>query len=68
MNRFPDKALLVTFPVKVVLGHYQCPNEGRIVSEGIVHRLGAFDNEGAFSFSNPLVTEDVANARGLRAR
>src|SRR5687767_11302645 len=33
-----------------------------------MNRLGAFDDEGAFSFSNPLVTEEFANARGLRTR
>ena len=30
--------------------------------------LGAFDDEGALSFSNPSVTKEFANPRRLRAR
>jgi hypothetical protein len=55
----------MSFSLEVVLGDDQCLNEGRVVYEHIMDGLGAFNDEGAFSLSNPLVTEEFANARGL---
>jgi hypothetical protein len=47
-------------------------NEGfdarRLVQEHIEYGLGALNDEGAFSVSNPLISEKVSNTRGLCAR
>ena len=40
----------------------------RMVEERIVNGLGAFDGEGAFRVSSPLVSEELSDARRLGAR
>ena len=39
-----------------------------MVQEEVVNGLGAFDDEDAFRLSNPFISEEVTNARSLRAR
>lgn len=36
--------------------------------EQVANSVGAFDDEGAFCLSSPLIFEESSNARGLRAR
>jgi hypothetical protein len=39
-----------------------------MMQEHITHGLGALNDEGAFTVSSPLVSEEFSNADGLRAR
>ena len=43
-------------------------NAGRMMEEHVVNGLGALDDEGAFNVSSPLISEELSNARRLRAR
>lgn len=61
-------ALLIAFPSLVISGEYYALNAGRMMEEGVIDGLGALDDEGAFCVSSPLVSEEISNARRLRAR
>jgi hypothetical protein len=41
---------------------------GRMMKKRIINGLGALDDEGAFSVSNPLISEEFSDARRLGAR
>ena len=47
---------------------HEALDTGGIVKDRIVNGLGAFDDEGAFSVSNPLFPEELSDARRLCAR
>ena len=45
----------------------QALDEGKMMGEDVINELGALDDEGAFSVSNPLISEESSYARRLRA-
>ena len=47
---------------------HEALDTGGIVEDRIVNGLGAFDDEGAFSVSNPRFPEELPDARRLCAR
>jgi hypothetical protein len=60
--------VLIGFTPFIFFGEDEGCDACRLVQEHIEHGLGALNDEGAFSVSNPLISEKVSNTRGLRAR
>ena len=58
----------MAFPPFVLGGEYQTLDAGGMMQEHITNGLGALDDEGAFSVSSPLISEEFSNARRLPAR
>jgi hypothetical protein len=68
IQRFPKDALLLAFPPLILGSEDQTLDAGRMMQEHITNGLGALNDEGAFSVSSPLISEEFSNARRLRAR
>ena len=60
--------MLIGFTPFIVFRDDEGLDARSLVQEHIEHGLGALNDEGAFSISNPLISEEVSNARGLGAR
>jgi hypothetical protein len=60
--------LVIGFTPCIFFGDDEGLDGRRVLKEDIDHGLGALNNEGAFSVSNPLISEKVSNTRGVRAR
>ena len=60
--------MLVAFPPFILGSEDHTLDAGRMMQEHITDGLGALNDEGAFSVSSPLISEELSNARRLRAR
>ena len=60
--------LSIRFPPLMIGRKHEALNAVRIVEKRVVNGLGALNDEGAFSLSNPLVSEELSDARRLCAR
>ena len=60
--------LLAGFAILMAGRNHHGRHDGWAVEERIIYGLGAFDDEGAFSVSSPLLSEEFSNARCLCAR
>jgi hypothetical protein len=63
MLRLPKTALVNAFPSFIINGDDDGLNERRMMTKGVIDRLGALNDEGAFRVSSPLVSEEISNAR-----
>lgn len=67
IQRLAKPTVLRTLATFVVGVQDQALDMGGVMDEYVMNRLGALDDEGAFSVSSPLLSEEFSNARRLRA-